>query len=102
MSPRVSILLSLGESNHDNQPGPYRYMLGGLPAECQGAHHRTHSFREDKYWRNSMIHTGVLLLIDLVAGSLCEPKIRVYMHDLLKVIIVVIACFTRLKRIDMH
>lgn len=65
-------------------------------------HHRTHSFREGKYWRNSMIHTGVLLLIDLVAGSLCEPKIRVYMHDLLKVIIVVIACFTRLRRIDMH
>lgn len=49
-----------------------------------------------------MIHTGVLFLIDLVAGSLCEPKIRVYMHDLLKFIIVVIACFTRLKGIDMH
>lgn len=49
-----------------------------------------------------MIRTGVLFPIDLVAGSLCEPKIRVYMHDLLKFIIVVIACFTRLKGIDMH
>lgn len=26
--PRVSVLLSLGESDHDNQPGPYRYMFG--------------------------------------------------------------------------